>query len=205
MNANRSNRVSRSALGLLALVTASLLCATAVTAVAPVAGQETVDERTQRLQRDEELIEVLVQGGIDLAGEDDPLKRADQCNVIADALAREIKRAVGKKDGLRAALLGEQMQAILEQGVVVNLHQARETLAPDSPAEEQINKLGQKVANSARSIEEEVSSNADPDRWRPTLEAVTKAKTAVQDAVKGKGKGKGKDKEKEPPHKKGKM
>jgi hypothetical protein len=160
-----------------------------------LAGPETVDERAQQLQHDDEMIRALVKGGLNLAKEPDPLKRADQCNEIADVLGRGVKKAVGKKDGTRAALLGEQMQSILVQGVAVNLTTARETMKPDHEA---IAKVGQNVADSARSIEEEVQRLAEPEIMLLTLQAIAKGKTEVDLAVKGQGKPKG------PPHKKGK-
>jgi hypothetical protein len=152
-----------------------------------LAVQEPVDERVQQLQRDQALIEALVCGGLDLAGEDDPLQRANHCNRIADALGKEVRGAVGNKDDMRAALLGKQMQDMLEQGVASNLNEARAKMVADAATNEQINNLGKKVAASARSIVEQVGS-AEVEKWRPMIEAVNKGKTAVDQAVKSKGK-----------------
>lgn len=163
--------------------------------------QDTVEDRAQQLQSDDEMLDVLVAGGLKLAREDDPLKRADECNEIAAVLARGIKKAVGKKDGARATLLGEQMQAILEQGVAVNLTAARATAKHDSAGEAAIAKLGQNVADSARSIEEEVQRVAEPEMMLLTLQAIAKGKNEVDLAVKGKGKN---QKPKTPAPKKGK-
>jgi hypothetical protein len=163
-----------------------------------LAVQEAPDaERTQQLQRDRALIEVLVRGGLDLAGEDDPLQRAAHCGRIAEVYGKEVKRAVDKKDDLRAALLGQQMQVMLEQGVAGNLTEARQKLATDAAADEQIDNLGKKMAAAAKSIEEQIdnarlTSGSDAEKWRPMLEAVNKGKTAVDQAVKNKPKAKDK-------------
>jgi hypothetical protein len=166
-----------------------------------LAEQDTADERAQQLQHDHDLIETLVDGGLELAQEDDPLKRADLCNTIANALASEVKNAVKKKNSVRAALLSEQMQSILVQGMAVNLVTARQTMIPDSPQEVAIAKLGEKVAVAAKSIEDEVDRIDDPTKMQSTLIAVHEGRKQIELAIKAKGKSKDK---KGPPAKKGK-
>jgi hypothetical protein len=162
-----------------------------------------LDERARQLERDQEMIQALVKGGLDLAGEEDALKRADYCNLIASGLAREVKKAVAKKDGIQAALFGKQMQDMLVQGVAVNLSTAREALLPNSPGHQDIAKVGEKVADVAKSIEQEVERVADPENMQPTLQAVADGKNQVDLAIKGKSKEKGKGKGKGQSSKKG--
>jgi len=152
-----------------------------------LAVQETVDERAQSLPRDQEMIQVLVEGGLDLAGEEDPLKRAAVCNRIANGLAEEVKKAVGSKDSARAAKLGKQMQDLLVHGVAVNLTVARETMKPNSPREKAIFKLGANVAGVAKSIEDEVNNGGEPEKMKLMLQTVIEGKNSVDQAIHGKG------------------
>jgi hypothetical protein len=154
--------------------------------------QVTLDERTQQLRSDEDVIDALVRGGLDLAGEDDPLKRADHCNCIVDVLAREIKKAVARKDGVRVALLSDQMQELLVQGVAVNVTRAQETVAPDSPGAEAIARVGEKVALVTDDLAGELDRFPEPAQMQPVRQALAKGKQEVEKAVKGNPKGKGK-------------
>jgi hypothetical protein len=162
-----------------------------------------LEQRAQQLERDQEMIQTLVKGGLDLAGEEDALRRADYCNLIASGLAKEIKKAVAKKDAVQAALYGRHMQDMLVQGVAVNLTTAREALLPNSPGHEAIAKVGEKVADVAKSVEVEVERAADPENMQPALQAIADGKKQVDLAIKGKDKGKGKGKGKGQSSKKG--
>jgi hypothetical protein len=156
-------------------------------------GDLPADDRVAQLQRDRDLIRDLVEGGVKLAAEADPLKRADHCNRLADGLAREIKKAVATRDALRAAQLSEQMQLLLVRGVAGNLHVARASLEPNSPREPEFLRLGIEVAGVAKTIEDEVGNDPtlEPAKMQPTLDAVAKGRAEVEQAIKGKGKNKG--------------
>jgi hypothetical protein len=185
MSACRSRRSGVRA-GSLALLLAAVAGAGHV-----LAGDEPED-RARQLQRDQHMIESLVQSGLKLAAEVDPLRRADQCNRLADRFAREIKLAVQKKDATRAALFGEQIQALLVKGVAGNLHAAWASLAPNSPREPEILRLGVEVADTAKSIEDEFSNHPELERekMQSTLDALARGKAEVEQAVKGRGKSK---------------
>jgi hypothetical protein len=176
-----------------------VLCVGIIAAGHVLAGEETPEERAQQLQRDQALIQALVDGGLQLAAEDDPLCRADYCNKIADNLAREIKQAIQKKDATRATQLSEQMQLLLVHGVAGNLGLARESMGADSPRVPELEKVGADVIGFAKTIEDEIGEHPAPvkDKMLPTLQAVAKGKTEVEKILKGplpkdKGKGKGK-------------
>src|SRR5215471_12702459 len=82
-------------------------------------------ERFRQFRQDAQLLDTLVDGAIELAGEEDPLKRAAQCNKLADSLAREIRQAGADHDRGRVARLGPHLRAMLSHGVAGNLTEAR--------------------------------------------------------------------------------
>src|SRR5439155_26249795 len=79
-------RVMRKVRGAILVLLPTALAAWAGAALAQDDG---VDERAGQLQRDQQLIQLLVDSGVRLAAEDDPLRRADYCNRLADRLGKE--------------------------------------------------------------------------------------------------------------------
>jgi hypothetical protein len=145
----------------------------------------TPTDRARALQRDQQMVQALIASGLQLAAEKDPLRRADQCNRLADHYAVEIKQAVKNKDAVRAAQFGQQMQALLTRGVAQNLAVARAAPKPD---ETEIHRLGAWVSITAKGIEEELGHHPElePDQMQFTLQAVAQGKADVEQAVRGK-------------------
>jgi hypothetical protein len=175
-------RVPRLALGALALVLLS------VAGHVLASGDGASDDRAQQLQCDQQMLQTLIDSGLKLAAETDPLRRADHCNRLADSLGKEIQLAVQKKDAKRAALFGEQVQALLTRGVAGNLTVARALLPPDPGREPEITRMGIEVSIIAKLIEDEISSHPEleSENMLFTLQAVAKGKADVDSAVKGK-------------------
>src|SRR5262245_9567020 len=88
--------------------------------------------RVWQLQRNYALIQKLVQGGLDLASEDDPLKRARCCNGLVESLAGEIRQAAVDQEGGRAVELSNHLQAVLKHGVAGNLGKGRSLIPKGS-------------------------------------------------------------------------
>jgi hypothetical protein len=150
-----------------------------------LADDDTPADRARELQRDQHLVQTLIASGLKLAAEKDPLRRADHCNRLADSYAVEIKLAVQHKDAQRAARFGQQMQALLTQGVAQNLAVARAAAKPDEP---EINRLGAWASITAKSIEDELGNHPEleAEEMQFMLQAVAKGKAEVDQAVKGK-------------------
>jgi len=102
-------------------------------------------ERVRLFERDQKLIQTLVESGIELSGEDDPLRRAAQCNKLADRLAREISQAATAKDSPRVKRFGEHLQDLLTVGVAGNLVEARGSVPAGSPQERKLLEFGKEV------------------------------------------------------------
>ncbi len=171
-----------------------LVLCLAVTAL-PLAGAALADddvppeERARQLPRDLQLIETLVDSGLKLAAEDDALRRADQCNRLADKLAREIKVAMGKKEGGRANQLSLQMQELLTRGVASNLTVARAELGKDSAREAEFTRLAKEADFVAKDLEDEACQHPEMNFDKTTIQAVSKGRMEIEAALKGKGKG----------------
>ena len=165
---------------------AGIVAATALTVAGHVlAQQDSPVDRARELKRDQQMVQTLIVSGLVLAAEKDPLRRADQCNRLADRYATEIKLAVKDKDAVRAAQLGQQMQALLTRGVAQNLAVARAAPQPDEP---EIHRLGAWVTITAKAIEDELGNHPELEReeMQFTLQAVAQGKAEVEQAVKGK-------------------
>ena len=161
-----------------------------------LAGPGTVLNRAKQLQRDQSLIQAIVDGGVKLATEDDPLKRAEECNRMADILAGEAKLAFLAKDSERAVDLSDHMQQMLVQGVASNLSMAKSAMGPNSPREKDMARVGAAAFNAAKKIEDEINRHPAfaPAKMQSTLKNIDKGKIEVQKAMAGKGKAKAKGK-----------
>jgi len=175
---------------LLVLMTAAL--AVALTGLA-LAGADTPggapNPRVGRVHKDLQLIEALVDSGLRLASEEDPLQRAAACNALADRLAREIRGAAAAKDQGRAADLGHNLQLLLVRGVAGNLNLAYGTMSEGSPQMAEARRLGEQamqVATPAMLDLERPSALEAPD-MREAAQALFKARAEVERAIKGKG------------------
>jgi hypothetical protein len=143
--------------------------------------------RLDRLRADLALIEALVDGGLKLAGEENPLRRAESCNSLAEKVAREVKRATAAKDRTRAADLGRQLQALLERGVARNLGLAQSGMPEDSLLIPEMRRLGEKaVAAMAPAMEDlEGAAEADSPEMRQALQGLSRARAEVERVILG--------------------
>jgi len=120
-------------------------------------------EHARQWQRNRELVKVLVDSGLNLAGEDDVLKRADQCAGLAAHLASEISQAAQQREGARIAELGGHLQTLLEQGVAANLTRARDAATNGTSLEQQLKELQKQTADVVGPLEDELQRLQDAD------------------------------------------
>jgi hypothetical protein len=112
------------------LVTLTVALAGFVFAQAP---NTDVDLADHRFRRDQGLIDALVDGGLRLASESDPLARAGTCNRLADRFAREIQQAATDKNAAHAGALAHHLKDVLVHGVAFNARLVKKD-QPDTPA-----------------------------------------------------------------------
>src|SRR5262249_47724961 len=110
------------------------------------APQPTAAERVHQFQRNCGLIQTLVQGGLRLAAEEDPLKRAECCSGVAKRLADELHRAAESQDRTRVVELGEHLNALLASGVAANLSTARRQIPQGSTLEKNLLEIRDQTA-----------------------------------------------------------
>jgi hypothetical protein len=143
-------------------------------------------DRLREFQRDRSLIELVVQEGVRLAGEDDPLKRARSCNVVAERLAAEIKTAAVQRDQQRAAKFGTFLQAVLIRGVANNLDTARSRLDDDAEPDPDFQRIRDDVLRFTEPVTGGDTQKSEQQIMQPAAKAINAGRSAVEDAVKGK-------------------
>jgi hypothetical protein len=138
------------------------------------------------LHRNRDLIQALVRGGLSLAAEDDPVKRADSCNELAVRFAGEIRQAATQRDAVRAVELGDHLYALLKQGVAFNLSIARRLTPPGSAHELEINRVGGRVPQITEPLEKLLQNpdGVDPREWKHVLKRLQDARWEVEKAWK---------------------
>jgi hypothetical protein len=159
-------------------------------------------ERLRLFRRNRGLIEKVVQSGLLLAAERDPLRCAQCCADLAESLAIEIKDAAHSKEGSRVAELGQHLRDLLKQGVAANVTTVRsqvEKAPPDSSLRKDFAKL-QRVHDQTTQVlqrlDRDLQRVVDPgDREAERARnAVQEGRTEVERAMKGPGTVRGKDK-----------
>jgi hypothetical protein len=143
-------------------------------------------ERVQQLQRNYKLIEALVHGGLRLAEEGDALKRAEQCNGVAERLAHEIWQAAECRESARVTELGEHLCALLQYGVAVNLNLARKRIANNSNLAKSLEQISQRSAQLIQPLEEQLLRAGDPadkQEVEQVLRALQDGRTEVEKAA----------------------
>jgi len=170
------------------LVLSLALAALAAAAGAENPGRRPSDHvRIDQLKRNRDLVEALVKGGVHLAGESDPLKRADYCNGLATSLAREIEEAAARKEGARAVEMGQHLQVLLKQGVAGNVYSvAPEAPPPGSTRWKQLGEVGQHTMDVMGPLQKRLrqAAAADPADMRRALEAIDDGRAEVEKALK---------------------
>jgi hypothetical protein len=163
-------------------LTLALLAVTATLAWADDPAARLAAERARQFERNRNLIDALVQSALHLAGEDDALKRADQCAGLAEQLGQEIRDAAHNHDTARISELSSHFQAMLEQGVAGNLLFAKKSVAAGSHLDQKMGDLRGRTADVIKNLEEEVRRATDADN-RSELQGVLKAIHAGGDVV----------------------
>ncbi|HXG09513.1 MAG TPA: hypothetical protein VNK04_06960 [Gemmataceae bacterium] len=152
-------------------------------------------QRAEQLRRNRGLIRMLVEGGLSLAGEEDPVRRAEYCNNMAERLAGAIKEATQHRDSPRMMELGRHLRVLLERGVAPNLSLARGDIPEGSADEMKLHKVRDHTARVVGLLEEEFRRAADAEPqadMREALDVVQAGRYQVDLALKAPGRPKAK-------------
>jgi hypothetical protein len=142
-------------------------------------------ERLKELRGDLTLVRKLVEGGLRLAKEEDPLQRADQCNLLAKGLSGAVQRAVKDRDRSRADALGRRLEALLVRGVAGNLQRAREQMPANSPSLPELRRLGDEALSVIEPLRKEFDQVPETEQHKMSsvLQAVTQGQAEVEKAA----------------------
>lgn len=143
-------------------------------------------ERARLFQRNKELVRKLVDGGLRLAAEDEPFKRAEYCNDLAALLAAEVHRSAANREGRRAAEMGGHLHSLLHDGVAGILNGPGRAIPPGSPGEKELRAIGERVELIAEEMERRFDLIEDADtrnKMGRTLSDVLKTRSEVRQAL----------------------
>jgi hypothetical protein len=130
-------------------------------------------ERLEQFRRDRGLVRKLVEGGLHLASQDDPLKRADQCNLLARDLSQEVQQAVKEHDRARGERFGQGLEKLLVHGVAGNLTLVADHPAPDAPSLSEVHRLSDEALSVLEPLQKEF--DRAPGSMQKQLEKVMQA------------------------------
>lgn len=148
-----------------------LLLSLAVVAWADATSDPLLNEQARHLRRNRRLIEALVQSGLRLSREEDPLERAKGCADVAEKLAGEIRQSAAERQGARSSELALHFRVILERGVAENLAVA--SVPPGSSRADELKKLEVRVVEDmAKPLRDQLNKPVDADLEGDVLRAV---------------------------------
>ena len=158
-------------------------------ALVPLAGAQDsasrpdADLRAHLFQRDRDLIQMLVEGGLRLAAADDALERAECCSGVAERLATALQQAAVNQEKGRVAELGVHLRALLETGVAANLSTARRQIPIGSTLEKNLRAVRDRTTHLLEPLEVQLLRVTDPeDTIQHTLRALQVGRTEVEKA-----------------------
>jgi len=143
-------------------------------------------DRLRQFQRDLSLIKLFVHEGVKLAAQDNPLKRARTCSVVAESLVNEIRQAAVQRDQQRAANLGNFLQAVLVRGVANNLDTARSRLPDDAELHPDFQRIRDDILRVTEPVTGAGTQASEQQIMQPAATAINEGRAAVQNAVKDK-------------------
>ncbi len=146
------------------------------------------EERAQRLQRNQDLIELVVDASVRLAAEDDPVNRAEQCTKLADRLADEMSRSANQHESQRVTELGQYLHLVLDKGVADNLSAARKRMPQGSAEAQRLVRAHERAAKVLRPLDDWLSRAAESEEceaMRQALKAVREAQSKSDGTVRG--------------------
>lgn len=141
-------------------------------------------KRVQQLKRNRDLIADLVDGGVRLVREDEPIKRANSCRGMAQRLASEIRQAARNRDSARAVEMGQHFRDLLTGGIAQNVATVRPTVQGGSMLERDMKQVGEWVNALTAPLEDQLARAGDAD-MRNALDAIHGGRTEVERAIKG--------------------
>jgi len=147
-------------------------------------------EQARQLHRNWNLVKALVDGSVQLAGEEDPLRRANTCSEVVEHFANEIGQAADDRDSDRAAELGRHLCDLLDNGVAGNLNTASKIIPASTTGNQELLKVGSRVAKVTDPLElrlrRALEAEPQPEIQR-ALRSVLDGRAGVDSVLKSRG------------------
>lgn len=121
------------------------------------------------------LIADLVDHGVRLADAGDPLDRAEECRKTALTLARSLERAADAGDADRVAEFAGLYGAVVRDGLVPNLAEARKNIHKGSPRWDDLQRLSERAAANHAEARKSIPTTGpvgDSDKVKAALRAL---------------------------------
>jgi hypothetical protein len=160
-----------------------MILSLAVLVMAPLVtadGPAPTPARVQQLRKNRFLVRSLVQSGLALAGQDDPIQRATSCSTLAQSLGDEIERAADDRENERAAELAGHLQTLLKKGVAANLQQMWSPAFSGSAREPEIRQVGRQLKEALRPLESRLRNATDDPLLQQVHQGVADGLRAVE-------------------------
>ncbi len=140
----------------------------------------TPQERLQQFRRELSLVRNLVDGGLRLAKQDDPLRRADECTVLARDVTHEAQRAVQARNRGRADVLGHCLEKLLVRGVADNLNR----LPANALSLKEVHRLSHAALSAMEPLEQHLTEVPRPvqEQMQNVVQALKRGRASVEDA-----------------------
>jgi hypothetical protein len=110
---------------------------------------------TGPFQRDLALLEAVIDNSLNLAAEDDALKRARLSYRLSEVFVAELHAAAQHHDAERLTALSAHVRALLTRGIVFNVLEARAQFPPPSPGAQELSRFGSQIGAALRKDEYE--------------------------------------------------
>jgi hypothetical protein len=143
-------------------------------------------DEVAQFQRNQVLIEALVDSTLRLADEEDPLARAEACAEVADRFAAELQGSARQRDAVRAAEIGRHLHDLLAQGVAANLQAARRLIPSGSTGEDKLRDVSRKALLLMQTLDASLRSAADaeePGEVRAVLDELVRKHAVLEKSL----------------------
>jgi hypothetical protein len=129
-------------------------------------------QKTQLLQKNYNLIEKLVDNGLKLTKQTDPLSRSENFRGTFLELEQQILAALHERDADRLVELNEHLQSLSSRGLLPTVGAARETISQNHPNESRLFEV--------RDLTERIIGNLQEAITRSSISGTVEAKQLHQ-------------------------
>jgi hypothetical protein len=132
-----------------------------------------------------DLIRELVDTGVRLAADEDPLSRAHHCQELARHVIAEIQTAATQHDAERMCDLGGHLHDVLKLGITSNLRVVHSETSPSSNRQDEVGRLAASLEELMEPLDQVfVAASKNTKANRQTLAALRAARAEIDRAAK---------------------